>query len=614
MPIRTFFIAILVLWINESEAQLNLSPIWCFGDSVGLDFRTAPAGIFKSSVKTSEGSAGATDQYGVLWFYTDGMKVFDRNHRLMPNGTGLTGSPSSSQSAIVLQHRSQASSGQFYIFTVPEYGGGAGFCYSIVDMNLNGGLGDVKVKNIGLGGIMAEQMQPAMHANGKDYWIVIKGYRNDSLHTYLIDSSGIARKGSYRLGNRVNNTIGTMRFTKDYSRFAFSCYDFTGYVQICDFDATTGVISNAMIIDNLYDPYGVHFSPDGTKLYVAHLLTKKLRQYDLSTYNSASIKSSAVAISDNMTLGNINYAYDGHLYVCQTSEKFIARIADPNLDGTACNFQLNSVSTGNYKCIYGLPLFYIYPRVKFTAQVAGDCLEDSVAFISSLRAPFDTCTWQIDTGTGYFTFSGQPSFKAKLNFTGQIKVRIISGKDTVFDTVILRKCQVFDGKFILSGQCITETLRLYFDFLGNAQVGTWYLDTGLGYQLLGQDSMYVIHIYKAGRHKIRFVSHDLLKDTFIDVVDCDKTCSWVIPNVFTPNADLLNDSFDYVANCLYDDFQLLIFNRWGEKLFETHTQGVFWNGKYQGTLCPDGVYLYLIQFKDTDKQVKRINGLVHLLR
>ena len=177
------------------HAQLNIAPIWCFGKNIGLDFTSNPPDTFTSAVNTGEGSAGATDEKGNIWLYTDGNKVYNRNHQMMPNGYGLTGSPSSSQAAIVLQHPSQRNARQFYVLTVPEYAGSAGFCYSVVDLNEDGGLGDVVQKNVSLyPRPLSEQMQPAMHSNGVDYWVVIKGYGNDSLFSYLIDSFGVHLK------------------------------------------------------------------------------------------------------------------------------------------------------------------------------------------------------------------------------------------------------------------------------------------------------------------------------------------------------------------------------------------------------------------------------------
>src|SRR5258708_3864071 len=64
---------------------------WFFGYNAGLDFN-AGAPVFQSgSLRNWEGCASISDRYGHLLFYTDGMTVWDRLHRVMPNGAGLKG-------------------------------------------------------------------------------------------------------------------------------------------------------------------------------------------------------------------------------------------------------------------------------------------------------------------------------------------------------------------------------------------------------------------------------------------------------------------------------------------------------------------------------------------
>lgn len=90
----------------------------------------------------------------------------------------------------------------------------------------------------------------------------------------------------------------------------------------------------------------------------------------------------------------------------------------------------------------------------------------------------------------------------------------------------------------------------------------------------------------------------------IDVIDCQVT----IPNVFTPNGDGKNDYF----KVLYDGslpFNILIFNRWGIKLFESKNLDAPWDGKYKGNDVPGGTYYYLVTIGD-----RHYSGVVTLIR
>src|SRR5690606_14062625 len=76
---------------------------WYFGERAALSFHTNPPSIILgSSMTTYEGSASISDTAGNLLFYTNGFRVYDRNNSIMPNGNGLMGGLSSTNSCIIL--------------------------------------------------------------------------------------------------------------------------------------------------------------------------------------------------------------------------------------------------------------------------------------------------------------------------------------------------------------------------------------------------------------------------------------------------------------------------------------------------------------------------------
>src|SRR5687767_9652562 len=113
--------------------------IWYFGSNAGIDFNSgSPVAIAGGQVNTIEGSAGICNAAGQLLFYSDGTFVWDRNHNIMPNGSGLLGDGSSTQSAVICAD--PAGPNLYYIFTADQggYGGpNQGINYSKVDMTLN---------------------------------------------------------------------------------------------------------------------------------------------------------------------------------------------------------------------------------------------------------------------------------------------------------------------------------------------------------------------------------------------------------------------------------------------------------------------------------------------
>jgi gliding motility-associated-like protein len=90
------------------------------------------------------------------------------------------------------------------------------------------------------------------------------------------------------------------------------------------------------------------------------------------------------------------------------------------------------------------------------------------------------------------------------------------------------------------------------------------------------------------------------------------------PNVFTPNNDGLNERFKPVSQGVITSYQILIFNRWGQQLYESNEAYTGWNGTFNGNLCPEGTYFYVAEYSvgtlpSTLKQSTK-RGAVTLLR
>lgn len=87
---------------------------------------------------------------------------------------------------------------------------------------------------------------------------------------------------------------------------------------------------------------------------------------------------------------------------------------------------------------------------------------------------------------------------------------------------------------------------------------------------------------------------------------------WV-PNAFTPNNDGYNPQFVIVPGAI-KTFEIEIFNRWGEKVFESKNTSKSWDGKYKGQPCPEGVYMYLLRYRGGDNLIKIQKGNITLIR
>jgi gliding motility-associated-like protein len=106
--------------------------------------------------------------------------------------------------------------------------------------------------------------------------------------------------------------------------------------------------------------------------------------------------------------------------------------------------------------------------------------------------------------------------------------------------------------------------------------------------------------------------------------DCESTASFTvrpdcvsksfIPNAFSPNGDGLNDIFKPTL-INFENYSLEIYNRWGEKIFESTDVKLGWDAFYQGEAVQDGVYHYFMRYKTTeDLQWQNVGGVVNVVR
>jgi gliding motility-associated-like protein len=95
---------------------------------------------------------------------------------------------------------------------------------------------------------------------------------------------------------------------------------------------------------------------------------------------------------------------------------------------------------------------------------------------------------------------------------------------------------------------------------------------------------YRVVAYKSGQPSVFSVSNE---------VEIIPATSLYIPNTFTPNGDGMNDTFG-VAGEAIKDFQLQIFNRWGQLIYETDNANDRWDGTHNGQKVQMGTYVYRV--------------------
>src|SRR5690554_1235435 len=124
-----------------------------------------------------------------------------------------------------------------------------------------------------------------------------------------------------------------------------------------------------------------------------------------------------------------------------------------------------------------------------------------------------------------------------------------------------------------------------------------------------------------GYHTIRLITYtdEGCYDTTYNVVEILDKLIFYVPNTFTPDGNNFNDHFLPVFTSGYDaeDYNMVIFNRWGERIFETNEVHFGWNGRdiRTGQEAIPGTYIWKIEFRESTTDKRHIeNGHVNLLR
>ena len=361
---------ILLLLTPALAWSQTIADHWYFGEFAGLDFSGGdPMAVTDGALLTWEGASAISDEEGNLLFYTDGSKVWNREHEQMPNGINLNGNFSSTQSAIIVPR--PESDRYYYIFTVDaeENDLQNGLQYSLVDMELDGGLGDVvnSEKNVEMLPLACEKVTAVKNA-GDGFWVISHKYNTNSFHAYEVSASGvdvnnpvISSLGKVITGNMID-AAGYLKASPDGTKIAKANH-FSQTVEIFDFDDETGLVSNA-ILDDDYEPkpYGIEFSPDSKVLYVTAsggLINSYLYQYDLTAGSPQEILDSRTEInfSENYWMDALQLAPDGRIYIAGTARLYLARINNPNEPGSGCDFEKDAIYLELRLAGAGLPPF-----------------------------------------------------------------------------------------------------------------------------------------------------------------------------------------------------------------------------------------------------------------
>jgi gliding motility-associated-like protein len=668
-PACLLLILLLCLCVASPAVAQKENNIWMYGDKSGLDFNSGSPVPVTSAMVASEGTASICDADGRLLFYTNNEFVWDRTHQLMPNN-GLTGGASSTQGVVIVPLAKRP--GQYYLFSVEsmerrEYT----FRYSMVDMSLNGGKGDIVsgIKNIKLGERMSEKIAVARACDG--VWVITHHLDSPLFYAYPVSADGliaapVISKTNSTTIERVYLT-GGMKLSNDFTKIVRT--GFLGW-QMFAFDAKSGTVApEALLSQRTSWGWSFEFSPDNSKLYCSG---RPVTQYDLSLLpDQAAVLASRYLIGDPGTdYPAVRKGPDSKIYFAEhrisASTSCINR---PDSAGAACNPVLDIPALKHSNAVYVLSLGNdVVPAIQTQSFSESFLLCNDESIILHAKPGYDAYKWNDgDTAMQKEVRHNSRSwlesyrdgcplrsdtfvtealrFDLHLNDTVVCNgglLRVKAGIDAVTDAANVRylwqdgsadssltinKSGVYWVEVAL-GQCIrTDTMEVKFrnvDFeLGADREICKGLSCLIRPQtgeapLLWSDGSTgrTLSVNQTGLYFVTASWDGCTKtDSMrIDVVACDDCIA--IPNAFTPNSDGRNDIFSPVFSCPVLRYSLHIFNRYGEQVFGSNNTGRGWDGTFKGRDGEIGTYYYFLKvlFNQRGAFETIYKGDVNLLR
>jgi gliding motility-associated-like protein len=658
----------LFLFSNVITVAQKEGLYWFFGINAGLKFHKGYPEAITGALVTTEGCSTISDKYGNLRFYTDGVTVYNKMHQVMPNGTGLYGDPSSTQSGVIVPVPGDTNI--YYIFTVSNLGKkgeGTGFRYSKVDMRLNAGNGDLTDKNIMIFESTTERITSVKHSNDYGIWVIGHEWESSRFRSYLVTPDGIniddpviSNVGLYQ-GDSVQRAKGYMKVSPDGKKLAVAIQR-ENLIQVFDFNDTSGEISNSFDLWIDDQPYGVEFSREAHFLYASERYGTRIYQWYLEAGSVKQIIDSRVIIGEftepYSVGGAMQMASDGKIYIAVKQKTYLAAINHPSLPGMESGFEEKAVFLGpEHFCQWGLPTFIQSYFNNLWIEQENKCQGDTIFFSLNDTENIESIKWDFgDPPSGTNNQSTEFDAFNIYDQAGSYQVMAIlfylGNSDTLIrfvDVTALPNVDLGEDRVICEGDSVA--LSAY----GNYSFCHWMDDPDL------TDTFYVAD--KQGNYWIEVNDVcgidrdtvavnvqplpvlDLGNDTIIKINSTIQLCPgldffgytwqdgstsrhyltnspgtfWVevtneygckssdtilifpesfkiyLPTAFSPNNDNINDIFIPISTSEVDfDYEIMIFNRYGQMVFKSNSFSEGWDGNYQNLPCPVEVYTWIV--------------------
>lgn len=467
---HTRFLIFLMCLSRIIAAQQEQSH-WLMGTYLGIRFNNGTAQVIP--VNTSKmyapfGSSSWSDPAtGELLFYTSGAYVYNRQHKQMPNGFYINDETMSPHCVVVPMPGQKH---KYYIFSSGTYS--HKLYYTIVDMSMQGGLGDVASK----GHVLAVNADNALLACSQLYnqgfWLITHQWGTNNFITYRITENGIetqtivSQTGGIS-GSSTNYTTGKMVLNSNGDRLVYTYQDAlqTGVTEEFEFDRRCGTLSQKIRL--FAHPLQAQeiiaypeWSPNGRFLYINWMYNSgqvMLLQYDMQDTDP---NSSYVIIDQNDSRsGDLKLGGDGKIYQATAYMSTVSTLLNvmhkPDLQGKACDLRIQTFDLcppivppfGTYFTEHFPEFVYIkwpkstdsIPRLRIEHQ----CLGEPTQLSAYIPVEADSFYWELGDGNTSKSVSPVHTYASEGKYPIRLVWYICSFAYSASDTVRIGAKPVF---------------------------------------------------------------------------------------------------------------------------------------------------------------------------
>ena len=256
-----------------------------------------------------------------------------------------------------------------------------------------------------------------------------------------------------------------------------------------------------------------------------------------------------------------------------------------------------------------------------SASVQDSCAGDFAFSVNSIRS-IQQLQWNFgDPQSGNANTSTQLQPQHRFSQPGRFDVSAVvqfsCGTDTLRFTVNVPECVCSGVIRSIGPDSCGETISFSVESDKSLLLVSWNFGNPASGALNSSSEFAPVHRYGAsGNYKVRAI---VLFDCGLDTLEknltirlCEKApCEIFIPNALTPNGDGVNEGFCPRANCAFEEYELQLYNRWGQQIFQSKNPGEEWMPGVEGQA--GDVYFYTIRYRFAVGQTVQEKGTLTLL-